>query len=516
MSTTPTPIPAIGSPTNPDIKVVGPTPNPLSGKTVPMFAASGELGDVPVENAKAARTQGFKDAVSMTASTGEPGYVPIDRVSDALQKGFVLHDAVAGITPETSRAMNAPETGLPGVGAGAAKGATDTIHGALKATAKYVGGMTDDEATEAANRALQISPADLSATTPSQKVGKGIESVAEFVLGDEALKGLSVAQKLGLASKIAEMSEKSPKLAKMIGIGMDAVRQGTVAGGEDFAKTGGDVSAAAKTGAEAAAGSALLGGAVEGARILRVNPFRAKALAMKAADEAAASAAADSRVATGAAPSESGLRPALDSAIDQVSNRERTTYDTVKKLSGTDLKSLYDERESVQDAIDDPVNIGNSRALQDRLQNLDAQIATGEQTAAAKGADAQKIIQQAKADTQQRFALQELKNKVFDNESVVSGNKAAGTDETININNAIKAVERLDKPSRYAPQGTPSRLQQALGPDGAANFKRALYDAQKRGVRNAKLAQFTRWAGGLIGAGVLGGLGFEAGKHLLP
>ena len=65
--------------------------------------------------------------------------------------------------------------------------------------------------------------------------GKVGESVAEFFLGDEALKGLSVAERLGLATKVTKLAESNPMIAKIIGHGLAAVRGGVVTAGQQLA-----------------------------------------------------------------------------------------------------------------------------------------------------------------------------------------------------------------------------------------------------------------------------------------
>ena len=244
-----------------------------------------------------------------------------------------------------------------------------------------------------------------------------------------------------------------------------------------------------------------------------MNPFRAQRQAMAAADEAANAVAADSRVAAAAAPSEAGMRPALDTHIANIAARERAAYDSVNAAAGTDMKSLYDKRELLQDALDDPTT-ANSDTLMERLKDVENQIQNGENNAAKGGVNVQKALTQAKADTQQRYAVQEVKRQIFNNESVVKGNTAHGADEEINIDSAIKAVEKLDKPSRYAPEGTPSRLEQAMGKDGADSFVKGLYEAQKRGARAAKLSQLASWAGHGAAYAAGGGAIYEAWKLL--
>ena len=72
------------------------------------------------------------------------------------------------------------------------------------------------------------------------------------------------------------------------------------------------------------------------------------------------------------------------------------------------------------------------------------------------------------------------------------------------MDSAIRAVENLDKPSRFAPEGTPTRLVQALGKDGAATLKQGLYDAQKAGESALKKQKIAAWIGaGLAGSGAV-------------
>ena len=87
------------------------------------------------------------------------------------------------------------------------------------------------------------------------------ENLMEFVLGDEALKSLSLAEKLGLATKIAKLAETHPVVAKLIGAGLRATRTGAVSGAQEAAHGGdtGDVLTAAGTGFVSSVGSEGLG-----------------------------------------------------------------------------------------------------------------------------------------------------------------------------------------------------------------------------------------------------------------
>lgn len=220
-------------------------------------------------------------------------------------------------------------------------------------------------------------------------------------------------------------------------------------------------------------------------------------------------AAADAGVEAGSQGG--GMRTVLDDAIGNAAKQERGLYDTLNKASGTDLKTLYDHESDVQEALDDPTNIANRSSLQKELKVTQDSIVKGESQATANGVDP-KTLTTAKAATQQRYAMETVKQKLFNNESVVNGNAEHGAQETINVKSAIRQVENLDKPSRYAPEGSPSRLGQAFGADGVKSLKQGLYDAQKAGESAASIQRVMKWVGG----GALTVAGYEGAKKLLP
>lgn len=201
--------------------------------------------------------------------------------------------------------------------------------------------------------------------------------------------------------------------------------------------------------------------------------------------EGAAASAKDAGVA-GTVDTSGSIRTIMDKPIAAASKIEDGLYKTVNDAAETDMKSLYDRREELQDAADDPTNIAQKTAIQKELTSTDQQISQGEANVQAKlGKNAPDLIQQAKAATQQRYSMEEGAKKLFNNESVVNGNTAHGAPETVNVDSAIKAAENLDKPSKFAPRGTPTRLEQMFGEDGAAALKQGLYDAQKAGRKVA-------------------------------
>jgi hypothetical protein len=102
---------------------------------------------------------------------------------------------------------------------------------------------------------------------PQQAGGELAEGLGEFFSGDElfsmlgkASQGLGIADRLKAATGLAQTLEKYPALAKLAKIGSTAVKQGTIAGAQTYAKTGSPAAALA-TGAETAGGAGLAEGA---------------------------------------------------------------------------------------------------------------------------------------------------------------------------------------------------------------------------------------------------------------
>jgi hypothetical protein len=115
---------------------------------------------------------------------------------------------------------------------GIGEGALDTIHGTgelIRKGGNFIHAGLGDTVVPPVGQAALNQIATASDTT--QKVGKGLESAAEFFLGDEALKGLSLAERAGLLSKVAKMAEAHPVIANILDKGLRAF---TVSTGQEL------------------------------------------------------------------------------------------------------------------------------------------------------------------------------------------------------------------------------------------------------------------------------------------
>jgi hypothetical protein len=227
------------------------------------------------------------------------------------------------------------------------------------------------------------------------------------------------------------------------------------------------------------------------------------------AQEALRTAAQAVTPASSTAPT--SLRTALEQPIATVFANAKGLYRAVDQASGVDFKDLNDKLENAEYQIGQSADGSPEEAKWEQARtNIMDKIADAKQKALNAGVDP-KTLDQADAEFTRARALQDLQTKVFKNPSIVEGNSAQGTDETINVDAAIKAIQRLQDTTKY---GAP-RLEQALGKDAANAFLESLYDAQRTGAKAVSRQQLlgTVWKVAK-GAGYATGI-YEVVKHLL-
>jgi hypothetical protein len=200
---------------------------------VTMLSPQGETGTVPQSKVADAIKAGGKTGTWMTAPDGSQGVIPHDQVDAALKAGGKLvppdqtPDAVAARHALTRQGKTFTPPGvIDNLGEGFVRsaGATGQGIGRLyaatgapvphylsndKGTGLFDGGETEQEGV-------------------AMHIGGLAENIFEFMAGDEAVKGLSFAEKLGYAQKIANMAKSSPRIARMLNIGMNSMRVGAV------------------------------------------------------------------------------------------------------------------------------------------------------------------------------------------------------------------------------------------------------------------------------------------------
>src|SRR5581483_8959663 len=193
-----------------------------NSSVVPMLAPDGTPGSVPSDQVPAAIQAGGKLGLRMISPDGVSGIVPMERAHDAIKAGGQLApprvprpaapemqtSALGNLAPPSNMEnVGTPEsmaahanTQSPDLGAGIAKGAGQTFHtaGAIASLpSRVVGGPF----------VPFKQPDSLQPKGEYEKLGMGAESLLEFITGDELLKSASMAEKLGIAAKIAKSAE---------------------------------------------------------------------------------------------------------------------------------------------------------------------------------------------------------------------------------------------------------------------------------------------------------------------
>jgi hypothetical protein len=292
----------------------------MPDNTVTMIDPQGIARQIPQEQVDTATQAGAKPSTKILDPQGNPRWIPNDQVNAALQAGGKRADLSGTVQPSTTENL------AQGFGASAAEGLTGLgkiagkIPGAKYAAEKVGDVLGLPKLPEGTNpyAAVEkgIQPAVKKATeTTAGKIGYGGETLTEFLLGDEALKGLSLGDRLLQISKVAKVFENSPRLMRATQIGAEALRQGTVQAVQTEAKSGGDVKKAAEEGGTMAGVSAALGGAGAVASGL-----------LSKAGKAAQTVETLGKVAE-AAPAKEDVTEAAKSAIDSAKKEMHTNYD---------------------------------------------------------------------------------------------------------------------------------------------------------------------------------------------
>jgi hypothetical protein len=211
---------------------------------------------------------------------------------------------------------------------------------------------------------------------------------------------------------------------------------------------------------------------------------------------------------TGSAPA--SLREGLTQPINAGESAAQSLYKQIDDASGTDFKALNQKLKNTNKQIrlltDTPEDQAMEAKLEQSRTGLQDKIDSAKREAIAKGVDP-KTLKQADAAFKQTEALRDVEEKVFKNVNVVKGNAAMGTEETVNIDAAVKELQKLQDNEAF---GSP-RLEQAFGKDGAKQLLSKFYDAQRQGVHAMKVQQVAKWVARIAG----GAIAYEGAKAVL-
>ncbi len=242
--------------------------------SVPMLAPDGSVRQVPQEQTAAAVQAGGKLVTQMVSPQGEKHWVPFDSVHDAISAGGQLAPPaltvgapqnqpamqqvdVAGNPQKPSQFMGAPA--IPDALAPGDNAVTDAMAGVARGIVKGAGQTIapGPRTAQAINTATGMSvPSTATPELQTQGLAEGAgatgEGILEFIMGDAALKGLSLSEKLAEAANVTKLLEKPGLTGKLINAGLKTVRGAAVSGAQSYLH---DPSAAsAATGAAFGAG----------------------------------------------------------------------------------------------------------------------------------------------------------------------------------------------------------------------------------------------------------------------
>lgn len=398
--------------------------------------------------------------------------------------------------------------------------------------------------------------------TGAQDVGALGENIAEFFGGDELLglvgKALPAAERLKQASALGKMLNENTMLAKLVKIGISAVKQGTIAGGQTYVKTGGDTKAA-----ESAAGMTALGGAaLEGVAAPLAKTAVGKLMpeaetpgegayaeeARAAAEphlQNVARAMEGTRAASGGTdlvPMDTSealaerLRgerpPALDvnavldqihdftGAADQLARVSDAGYDALDHITGGKFRQLNAEVAAAQKAAytaeEGAPSAAAQKVYENKMAEMDALIDS------TKGRVTPETVQALKANWRQSYMLRDFGDIWDKNLNGVPGStKASMVRRGINGNGLMRGLQQA---VRNFGRGT---IERALGPGRLKNLENIARLNQTNAQRQSfnfgvhEVARyFPMYAGWRVGehlGGVAGGIaGGAAGAAMLP
>lgn len=408
---------------------------------------------------------------------------------------------------------------LEGIG----EGVFGTIAGASDLADKMTGTMPG-----AANHYLHTLAGDNDATRgTAQTVGRMGETLAEFILGDEALKGLSVSDRLLKASKAARTIEESPALMRIFDAGVRAIRSTAVGATQGALKSGGDVNDSIGAGIAGGVGSAVIPEAFDAVKAIPhvagvvseamrgaekvVQPELQGALRQMLSDVAAENGIS--------VPKDKAMRDVAEHVGEQLKAKGSSLYrDIDTALGGTRFQSFDEQISNVRKALRNDTGVDHDLTgrLIERLNDLEDAKANAMHTAIEKGMDP-RDFQQANAYWRQGSAIQDLSAIIRRSTSGLPENLKDGSDAANASNGEVVSPNKLS-PAIHRMRDS-GRLSQAIGPSRADELLRQVESARARTTDIAANRKIIRKVvtGGAAAAGAtgLGYGGYEIAQHTL-
>jgi len=365
------------------------------------------------------------------------------------------------------------------------------------------------------------------ATRVEQSAGTGIETVAEFLLGDEALKGLPLSERLATVSKVTKALESHPIISHIVDAGLRGLRGTAVGAVQGGVKSGGNATDAGEAGIGAGLANLVL---PEIGMAAKAAPRLAGALsdAMRGAERVVqpelqgsirqilSDVAADHGITV---PDQIAMRDHAEFVGQGIKAKASAIYRAIDDaLEGTKFQSYDDQLSAVRKAIrtDTGIDHDYTGKLVERLNELTDAKAAAQQKAIDAGINPD-AFNQANAYWRQGSAVQDLSAKIRQSttglpENLMNGSKAA----TNASGEVVSPVKLAPKVHALRDEG---RLAEALNQSRADDLLRSVEAAKARTAQinatSKTLGTVAKHVGYVAGAGAVGGLGIEALRHTL-
>ncbi|HKV92344.1 MAG TPA: hypothetical protein VJW20_07330 [Candidatus Angelobacter sp.] len=362
-----------------------------------------------------------------------------------------------------------------------------------------------------------------------ENVGYWGENLLEFLSGEEALKSLSLAQKLGLATKIAKLSESSPTVAKLINAGLRATRTATVSAGQEAAHGGdtGDVLTAAGTGFLTHAGSEGLGelsklakpvikkiagesletmpkwkGAGTAAKLAEANQEPAKRVIANVARDSA------EPIVQKFGQKAPETITSFKDAAQAVEAASKPVFQKLDEISGNGFQTAKNELDSANKVIRRATSMEDLKAAEKAAADAQGKIDTIFKN--AEGKVSPDDLQNARSAWRSKKVLEQLHSKIdqaFDSPQAASD--ISGATRTLDL---AKLQGRLNAAFQKIPK---QDLETVLGKEGT----KSLFDLAKLGADPARaktLGEIAMQIGSHLSSGGAGALAGAAIGHAVP
>jgi hypothetical protein len=206
------------------------------------------------------------------------------------------------------------------------------------------------------------------------------------------------------------------------------------------------------------------------------------------------------------------LRDSLAEPIKAKEQVNDALYDRFDNDSGTNTKAINQKLKNINKQLRSLTGTDEDLAKAEKLENARGQLEQEMQSAisiARERGTPPEVLEEADDAYKQMSAMTDVERKVFKNPNIIGGNIKHGTPETVNIDAAVKALQKIQDDESY---GAP-RLEQAFGEEGAKKLLDKMYAAQRQGIHAMKMKQVLKWTAGIVGAGAATKAGLALTNH---